>query len=287
MPLSISSLQNPRIKQVVRLQNRRARDKQQRMVVEGIREFTLALDSGFRPETVFICPDVWSTPAEKETAAALRNRLTAEQTVEVIVVSPPLFAKMAYRGQSGGFLGLFPYLDRSLDDLPLSPAPFLVIIEGGEKPGNIGAILRTAAAAGVDGLILCSSAERPGTDMHNPNVVRASLGTVFAVPFAMAETAEVISWLRRRGIPIAAATPDGERRYTAVDLTGGIAIIMGSEAFGLSDAWLQAADKQMVIPMSGKVDSLNLSVATALLIYEVVRQRYLHSAPPASGRTQR
>ena len=142
------------------------------------------------------------------------------------------------------------------------------MIDRPEKPGNLGAILRTADAAGVDGVIVCG-----GVDLHNPNVVRASLGALFTVPVAEAGAAEAIAWFTAHGIRIIATTPDAVTRYTAVDLTGPVAVVMGSEAEGLSAPWLAAADERVMIPMAGAVDSLNLATSTALLLYEVVRQR--------------
>ncbi|HFE66584.1 MAG TPA: RNA methyltransferase, partial [Chloroflexi bacterium] len=188
-------------------------------------------------------------------------------------VTPTVFAKMAYRGQSGGLLMVIPYLTRPLNDIPLSPTPFLVVIEGGEKPGNLGAILRTADAAGVDGVIISEDETRRGTDVHNPNAIRASLGALFSVPVAAAAADEVIAWLRRQFIHVAITTPDATEVYTSVNLSGPIALVMGSEAHGLSAAWFDAADVQLTIPMFGLVDSLNLSVATAVILYEVIRQR--------------
>jgi TrmH family RNA methyltransferase len=277
MALTISSLQNPRVKQVVKLQNRRVRDAEQVTVVEGVREFELATANGHKPQTAYICPELLQAAAP-----GLAARLQAQTDFPLFAVTPAVYAKMAYRGEHGGVLGLFPYLNRPLDQLPLSAVPFLVVIEGGEKPGNVGAILRTADAAGVDGLIIAATADRPGTDMHNPNVVRASLGAVFTVPFAVAETMEVARWLAAQGIMRVAAVPEGAARYTAVDLRSGVALILGSEAFGLSPAWQEAADQRLFIPMVGQVDSLNLSVAAALFIYEVVRQRsVVNSTLPA------
>jgi TrmH family RNA methyltransferase len=145
-------------------------------------------------------------------------------------------------------------------------------VENVEKPGNLGAILRTADAAGVDGVIVCSDGTA-STDLHNPNVIRASLGTLFSVPVAAATTCETIAWLQEHEIQIVVATPETESVYTAVDLQTSVALITGSEAFGLSQQWLAAADKQVRIPMHGTADSLNLATATALLLYEVVRQR--------------
>jgi TrmH family RNA methyltransferase len=298
----ITSLQNPHIKDVVRLANRRHRDEARQTVVEGVREVAQALRSGVVPVEAYLCPElleVSQTAAEVATTgeAADLTRIvrqwTAGAQTSVYEVTPAVFAKMAYRSESGGILLVVPYRQTSLDKLPRTPNPFLVVVVEAEKPGNLGAILRTADAAGVDGLILPQgrietgdleigrwsdweiSQSEHGTDIHNPNVIRASLGAYFTVPVAVAPAEEVIAWLGTQGIAIVATTPAVETLYTAVDMTGPVAIVMGSEAHGLSQAWLEAADALVRIPMFGKVDSLNLSAATALLLYEVVRQRTL------------
>jgi TrmH family RNA methyltransferase len=179
---------------------------------------------------------------------------------------------MAYRGSSGGILLVIPYQESSADGLLRGSSPFLVVVDGAEKPGNLGAILRTADAAGVDGMIISESGES-GTDIHNPNVIRASLGTIFSVPVISMPAVKAVNWLKSAGIKVLATTPRADKIYTNVALTGAIAVVMGSEAFGLDDAWLKTADLQVRIPMFGVVDSLNLSVSTALVLYEVVRQR--------------
>ncbi len=185
---------------------------------------------------------------------------------------------MAYREDSGGLLLVIPYRQHLLPDLAAilataNQAPFLAVIENIEKPGNLGAILRTADAAGVDGVILSRGKFDSSIDVHNPNVIRASLGTIFSVPAIADTNKRVIDWLRRQNIRIVCTTPAADVPYTAVSLTGPIALVMGSEAHGLSAEWLSAADEQVMIPMHGIADSLNLSVATALLLYEAVRQR--------------
>jgi RNA methyltransferase, TrmH family len=272
----ISSLQNPRIKNIVKLANRRQRDAQQATLVEGAREVSRALRCGIVPREAYLCPALLDGEETAEIVATLQTLSQAGRT-HLFEVSPAVFGKIAYRGESGGALLVVPYLARSLADLPLGDVPFLAVIEDVEKPGNLGAILRTADAAGVDGLIAATH-QGGGTDLHNPNVVRASLGTLFAVPVATARTAELIPWLRAQGLRIVTATPTGERPYTAVDLTGPVALVAGSEAHGLSRPWVEAADEQVVIPMRGIADSLNLAIATALLLYEVVRQRAAGSA---------
>ena len=267
-PMHITSPSNPRIKNVVRLTtNRRHRDQEQLTVVEGSREVRRCLDAGVIPSEAYACPELISAD-DQEIVQRLATQYPTPNT-QYATVTPEVFAKIAVRADSGGILLVIPYTQTALDDLPLSTVPFLVVVEGAEKPGNVGAILRSADAAGVDGLILCAG----GTDLHNPNVIRASLGTRFTVPCAEAPTAEVLIWLRQRGIAAVAATPDGAALYTKTDLTGPVAIVTGSEAEGLSQEWLAGADRTVTIPMRGVADSLNLATSTTLLLYEVVRQR--------------
>lgn len=269
--LHISSLQNPRVKNIVRLANRRQRDQQRLTVVEGVREAAQALAAGIVPQEAFWCPNLTESEEAQGVVASLQRLVHTGQT-QLYEVTTAVFAKIAYRGESGGVILVIPYQSQALADLPLGTPPFVAVIDGAEKPGNVGAILRTADGAGVDALLLAGDAQ-DRTDAHNPNVTRASLGASFTVPVVAAGTAEIVAWLRRQGIAIVATTPAADQVYTAVDLTGPVAIVMGSEALGLGPAWLDAADVQVRIPMAGRMDSLNLSVATALLLYEVVRQR--------------
>ncbi len=267
-PFVISSLQNSRIKSLVKLGKRRERDDLRVTIVEGTREIGHALQAGVIPLEVYICPELITTAESRALVAACEGLARQGQTT-LLTVTPAVFAKIAYREDSGGLLLLVPYITCPLDKLPLPTNPFFAVIEGVEKPGNLGAILRTADAAGVNGVIVCAGA----TDVHNPNVVRASLGALFTVPIAEARTDQVIHWLQQQRIRIVAASPDGTCHYTAPDVTGPVAVVMGSEAHGLAPAWFAAADAVARIPMRGLVDSLNLSAATAILLYEVVRQR--------------
>jgi len=287
VPQTVSSPTNPRVKRVVRLADRRARDEARQTVVEGVREVGLALGRGVVPVEAYVCPELIAGP-EAERAARHLVHIAATGMTELFYVTPPVFEKMAYRGQSGGLLLVIPYRTPALDALTFRAAPFLVVVEEAEKPGNLGAILRTADAAGVDAIIVPVAPGDKGTDPHNPNVIRASLGAYFTVPVVVAPADETIAWLKRRGIAVVAATPPADETgddtqvagddtqvvsYTAADLTGPVAVVMGSEAWGLSETWLAAADVRVRIPMAGQVDSLNLSAATAVLVYEVVRQR--------------
>jgi len=273
----ITSLQNPRIKSIVKLSSRRQRDADQRTVVEGVREVDRCLGAGIVPAEAYVCPELaMADPAAADVAQRLTD-MADRRLTQLFEVTPDVFAKIAYRGESGGLLLIIPYLTTSLDQLiatrKTNRPPFFAVIEGVEKPGNLGAILRTADAAGVDGLIICPGERGGGTDLHNPNVVRASLGTLFTVPVAQAESATVLAWLGQHNITALAATPDGETPFTQAEMTGPVAVVAGSEAFGLTDLWLAGAQQRVTIPMFGMADSLNLATSTALLLYEVVRQR--------------
>jgi TrmH family RNA methyltransferase len=267
-PLLISSLQNARIKELVKLAKRRDRDERRVTIVEGTREIGHALHAGIVPLEVYLCPELATGPANQALIARCEELARQRQT-SLVTVTPAVFAKIAYREESGGLLLVIPYVTQPLARLSVAHAPFFTVIEGVEKPGNLGAILRTADAAGVDGVIVCAGA----TDVHNPNVVRASLGALFTVPLAEAHTDVVIQWLQQQQIQIVAASPEGTQDYTVPDYRAPVAVVMGSEAYGLAPVWLSAAQAVVRIPMHGAVDSLNLSAATAILLYEVVRQR--------------
>ncbi len=265
MALTITSPQNPRIKQVVRLRDRRHRDREGLMLVEGRDELSLAADGGARPLALFVCPAL----LDPDSDALLQQARLGTLADEVFEVSQPVFEKMSYRDNPDGWLAVLPAVRRRLDDLPGAERPLLLIAEAVEKPGNLGALLRSADAAGATGVIVCD----PTTDINNPNVVRSSRGTWFTVPVAEAATPEVFDWLRARGIPIVAATPQASQNYTEADLTGPVAIAVGTEHEGLSAPWLAQASVQVRIPMLGAVNSLNVATAATLLLYEAVRQR--------------
>jgi TrmH family RNA methyltransferase len=272
--LLINSPQNKRVKNVIALHHRRRRDSQRLMVIEGVREARVALQNHVIPREAYVCPAI-ADQAEITDVLARLSQLVKDQQTTLLEVTPPVFAKIAYRSDSGGILLVAPYLNQELANVPIRQPSFLVVIEDVEKPGNLGAILRTADAAGTDGVIIGTHlvGEGGGTDIHNPNVIRASLGALFTVPVAAAPTRQVIDWLRAHGVAIVTATPSATALYTSIDLKKPIALVLGSEARGLSEEWLSAADEQVMIPMKGVVDSLNLAVSTALLLYEVVRQR--------------
>jgi len=263
--LEITSPSNPRLKQLVGLRRRRARDEVGVTIVEGFEELELALDAGVRPRTLFYCPELMQDADEQlRVVDDIRS-----SGVESIKVSRSAFEKVAYREGPDGFIALVPAVRAGLSDLELPTAPLLLVCEGLEKPGNLGAMLRTADAAGVDAVI----AVDPVTDWGNPNVVRGSKGTVFSVPVASATLDETLTWLREGGIRLVATTPDTQTLHTDADLTGGVAIAVGTEKFGLTDEALRAADLRVRIPMHGQVNSLNASAAAAIVVYEAVRQR--------------
>jgi len=262
----ITSLQNPRVKQLVKLRDRRPRDAAGVFMVEGYRQIRRALDKGYAPTEFYYSPD-WFL-GEKENEPGLIEE-AVEKGARVFELSKDTFAKVAYRERPDGLLAILPQWRNALDDLELSPTPFLLVVEGIEKPGNLGTILRSADAAGVDGLIVCD----PVTDLFNPNVVRASTGVLFSVPVVIAESAEVRGWLKERNIRAVVTTPAATDSYTDSDLTGPMAIVMGSEQYGLSDDWLREADHRVRIPMSGQADSLNVAMATIITLFEAMRQR--------------
>ena len=263
--LEITSPANPRLKQLVALRRRRARDEAGVTVVEGFEELGLALDAGVRPRTLFYSPELMLDP---DSQARVVDDVRASG-VETVRVSRAAFEKVAYREGPDGFLALVPAVRAGLADLELPAEPLVLVCEGLEKPGNLGAMLRTADAAGVDAVI----AVDPVTDWGNPNVVRGSKGTVFSVPVASASLDATLGWLRAHGIRLVATTPDTETLHTDADLTGALAIAVGTEKFGLTDEALRAADVRVRIPMHGSVNSLNASAAAAIVVYEAVRQR--------------
>ena len=271
MTILLTSLQNAHIKNILKLNNRRQRDVQKKTIVEGIREVERALRFGIVPHEAYVCPELITT-AEATAVWRQLQSLEKDGRLALFTVTPELFAKAAYRGQSGGIILIIPYLAHSLSSLSLGESPLLLIIDGSEKPGNLGAILRTADAAGIDA-VLVTGQTNSGTDIHNPNVVRASLGALFSLPVIEVEPAVLLKWLRQQQVAIAAVTPEGERPYTEANLQGPLALVMGSEAFGVAPEWLNAADMLLQIPMFVMVDSLNLSVATAVIVFEAIRQR--------------
>jgi len=262
----ITSLQNPRIKNLVRLRDRRPRDQQRIFPVEGYRAISRAMEKGVQISELYYAPEWFLGSNEDELIASAQASGT-----RLFELSKPVFAKIAYRDRPEGLLATVNQWESGLDDLTLKEPSFLLVVESIEKPGNLGTILRSADAAGVDAVIVCD----PVTDLFNPNVIRSSTGVLFAVDVAITSSREAITWLRERKIRIAATTPHTDTLYTEADLTGPLALVMGSEQFGLSDSWLKVCDLPLRIPMAGQADSLNVAMATLVTLFEAVRQRTL------------
>jgi TrmH family RNA methyltransferase len=261
--LELTSTSNPRVKELAGLRRRRSRDDAGLTLVEGHEELVLALDAGVRPRTLYYSPAL-VRPDQLGTV-----RRVAGLGAEVLRLSRQVFAKVAYRQSPDGWLAVVPAVAGDLEHLVLGERPLVLVCEGIEKPGNLGAILRTADAAGVTAVI----AAGPVTDWGNPNLVRASKGTVFSVPVADGGSAEVLGWLAERSLPVVATTPDTDTLVAEADLTGPVAIAVGSEHDGLSGPWLERAAARVKIPMFGRVDSLNVAASAAVVVYEAVRQR--------------
>ena len=263
--LHVTSSSNPRLRAVLALRRRRVREEQGRTVVDGYEELRLALDAGVVPDTVLHCPELMLDP-ERQGGLVDRSRALGTTTVRL---SRTAFEKVAYREGPDGFLAVVPVAGVPLDEVSLPPDPLVLVCEGLEKPGNLGAVLRTADAVGVAAVV----AADPVTDWGNPNVVRASKGTVFSVPVASATVDDVLGWLRGNGIRLVATTPDTDTLHTAVDYRGPVAIAVGTEKEGLTARALEAAVERVRIPMVGRVNSLNAATAAAVVLYEAVRQR--------------
>jgi RNA methyltransferase, TrmH family len=261
----ITSLTNTRVKAAVRLRDRRERETTGLTIVDGAREILRALDAGVRVETTFLAEDLVRSPEAHAVADRLRRRPTT------LAVSPAVLAKIAYGERSDGIVAIVESPHLGLAELVLPDDPLIVVVEGVEKPGNLGAVMRTADGAGVNAVI----AADPRTDPFNPNAIRASLGTIFAVPVVAAGTTETIAWLADHGIRALAAIVDAATDYASVDLRGPLAIVLGSEADGLTGAWHDPRVTPIRIPMHGVADSLNVSIAAAVVLYEAVRQRSL------------
>lgn len=268
--LVLTSPANPRVKALAALRRRRDREAAARTLVEGAAEISLALAAGVRPDAVYYCPDLHGTgePGHPDGRAGMLRQI-ADTGAELVQLGRSAFEKVAYRQSPDGWLAVVPAVGTDLAGLRPGADPLLLVCEAVEKPGNLGAMLRTADAAGLTAVI----AADPVTDWGNPNLVRASKGTVFTVPVAAAGPDEVLAWLREQRVAVVATTPHTDVAYTEVDLTGPTAIVVGAEQHGLSPAWLRAATHRVTIPMSGRVNSLNVATAAAILSYEARRQR--------------
>lgn len=264
-PLVITSPANPRLKALAALRRRRTREDEGVTLIEGYEELQLALRAGVKPRSLFYCPELMADPPTQ--------RLLIEETssagAEIFQVGRSAFERAAYREGPDGFLAVVGSVTKTCADLEVPDDALILICEGVEKPGNLGAMLRTADAAGVDAVI----AADPVTDWGNPNVVRSSKGTVFSVPVASDTTEGMLAWLAARGIPIVAATPDTTTMHTDISYAGPLAIAVGAEKHGLTAEVLEAAGHKVRIPMVGQANSLNVSTSAAVVVYEAVRQR--------------
>ncbi|WP_203292724.1 TrmH family RNA methyltransferase [Luteirhabdus pelagi] len=264
MNKKISSLQNPTVKQFRLLQEKsRERRKTGLFPIEGVREIGLAIKGGYRIQTIFFSPEIIEVQKLNELIAMISSK------VEQIEVSEEVYASLAYRGSTEGVLALVESKPHNLETLQLSPNPLVLIAEAPEKPGNIGALLRTADAANVDAVIIAN----PKTDLYNPNIIRSSVGCVFTNKVAMGSTAEIIAYLKENNIAIYCAALQASIPYHTCDYTESSALVVGTEATGLSDEWLKASTQNIIIPMQGEIDSMNVSVAAGILIFEAKRQR--------------
>ena len=255
---TITSAQNPKIKNLLLLQEKsKARKEQGLFVVEGRRELEHCLEAGFKVRTIFYCPEIIDSA---------ENYFSAESIIEI---PEQLYRKVAYRESTEGIIAEVEYKSLTLNDLKLPENPLIMVLESVEKPGNLGAVLRSADAAGVDAVIFCD----PLTDLFNPNLIRASIGAIFTVPTVAASSEETIAFLKARNIQILTAQLQDSSLYYDIDMRRGTALVMGTEATGLTDIWRKAASAHIRIPMLGRLDSLNVSVSAAILLYEAVRQR--------------
>lgn len=256
----LTSAQNPKIKTLLELQ---AKSKERRrsglFVLEGRREIEHCLEAGYRIHSLFVCPEIFGDVAVAETYGA-RN---------IFEVSAAIYDKVAYRGGTEGVIAEVEARTLTLDDLELGQNPLIMVLESVEKPGNLGAVLRSADAAAATAVIVCD----PLTDIYNPNLIRSSIGAAFTVPLVACSSEDAIKWLQDNGFAILTAQLQDSSLYYDCDMTGPTAIVMGTESTGLSDRWRQAATAHIRIPMLGRLDSLNVSVSAAILLFEAIRQR--------------
>ncbi|CAM2769822.1 TrmH family RNA methyltransferase [Flavobacterium frigoris] len=256
----ITSIQNPFIKSLVLLQEKAKNRKQTgTFLIEGKREISLALKGGYEIETILFYPEICTEIEAKKIS----------RTTELIEINKEVFQKLAYRDTTEGILAIAKIKSQQLSDLKLSDNPLILVAEAPEKPGNIGALLRTADAANLDAVIIAN----PKSDLYNPNIVRSSVGCLFTNQIATGTTAEIITFLKEKKINFYCATLQNSTSYHTVDYTTPTALVVGTEATGLTQDWRDAATQNIIIPMQGEIDSMNVSVAAAILIFEAKRQR--------------
>ena len=259
----ITSLQNTTVKNMIKLSKSKVRKQQNLFLIEGARELSLARASNYEIDRVYLSPEIFRRTKYPNVLEGLPEQVTLEE------ISPAVFEKIAYRENSDGIIALAKPKSHTLNDLTLTDRPFLIIMESVEKPGNLGAVLRTADAAAVDAVIVCD----PQTDLYNRNVIRSSVGGLFTVQTAVCTSREAIAWLQQSSVVSFAAELDAGVNYQNVNFNQPCAVVMGTEADGLTDIWHKNATERIKIPMRGKIDSLNVSVSTAVLTFEAMRQR--------------
>jgi RNA methyltransferase, TrmH family len=259
----LTSLVNPDVKKIVRLRDRKERVKTGLMIVEGPRELTAALEANVEVKELYVCKELF----KEKGSGTLAKRLSSY--LSVTEVTPEVFAKIGYGDRLDGVLAVCAIPRADLKGLSLKDNPLVVIVENLEKPGNLGAILRSCDGAGVDAMIVADKT----TDIYNPNVIRASVGTVFSLPVVSAPNEAILEFLNKNKMSVYAAVPQATQSYTQADFRKSCAIVLGSEEKGLSVFWKSNAGSQVTIPMKGKADSLNVSTTAAILIYEALRQR--------------
>lgn len=258
----ISSTQNPQIKHLLLLQQKSSQRRAEGLfVVEGRREVEHCLAAGYRLRMAFVCEEIAETP------------FSLPKAVEIVPVARNVYERIAYRGGTEGIVAVVEARNTRLADLQLSSSPLIVVLESVEKPGNLGAVLRSADAAGADAVIVCD----PLTDLYNPNLIRSAVGALFTVPCVACSTEECIAFFKEKGIKILTAQLQDSSLYYDTPMTGPTAIVMGTEATGLTDLWRKEADAHIRIPMLGHLDSLNVSVSAAILLFEAVRQRQVYN----------
>lgn len=264
MEINITSVVNPKLKALVSLRKSECRRKNKLFIIEGYRELKLALSSGISVKEIYFCPECFSAKDGIELITYAKKN-----GVSTFRISEKAYLKISFGDRCEGLIAVACQFDSSLSHLKVSNAPFFLVVEALEKPGNLGAIMRTVDAGGVDALIVSD----PFVDIYNPNVVRSSLGALFTAQIAQASNNVVLSWLRDHKVKIVCALPNAKTNYTSYDFKGACALVLGSEDKGVGEFWVDNADELVTIPMKGKVDSLNVSVAAAIIIFEAIRQR--------------
>ena len=264
--LEIKSSQNARIKALAKLKDKRGREKLGKTFLEGYRLISRALDAAFPMQECYFCPSLFLGTNENALLLKLENNGT-----KLIEVPEYILRKIAYRERPEGLIAVANTRPHELKDVPVKENGLYLVLESIEKPGNMGSIMRSADASGVDGIIVCDKR----TDIYNPNVLTASTGAIFYVPFAVSTSEETLKWLEKHKITTLATSPHADLPYDKVDMTKAIAIVVGTEQSGLTEFWFKNSTIKTLIPMSGKIDSLNVAIATSVILFEASRQRRL------------